>query len=127
MGSITEDACILDYAPNTSAAANAVFTGNAVRLTGKLGIGVQCVPSASAAGSVAVQMTNYDDHRQTTGNPGAALTWCTMQTITVAAGVPIMTLVVNPFAKYIRLVFTAGSSSSGTMQFSLNLRAAYAS
>ena len=126
MGSLSEDACILDYGPNTSAAANAVFSGNAVRLAGKLGVGVQIIPSASASGSVAVQMTNYDDHRQTTGSPGALSSWVTTQTISVVAGVNSMTLVANPFAKYIRLVFTAGSGSSGTVQFSLNLRAAYA-
>lgn len=126
MGGANRDVNILDYGYNVSGVANAVTTLGVARLSGKLGISYTVYPSAGAAGTVQLQVTDFSNNN-TVQNPLQANTFANLGTATtIVAGVPISVQVSNVWARNMRLVVTAGAGSTGTFQIALSLRGAYA-
>jgi hypothetical protein len=117
----------MDYGVAVSGAANAVTQLAAVRLSGKIGISYSVIPTASAAGTVQLQVSDFDD-LHTMQTPKQATTWVNSGTAqTITAGVPFNMMISSPWAKFFRLVITAGSGSSGSFSVAINLRAGYGS
>lgn len=121
------DVSVMDYGVAVAGAANATTNLAAVRLSGKLGLSYSVIPTAAAAGTVQLQVSDFDD-LHTMNTPRQPTTWVNVGTAqTVTAGVPLNVMTSNLWAKFFRLVVTAGSGSSGSFSIAINLRAAYGS
>lgn len=121
------DVSVMDYGVAVPATANTVTTLPAVRLSGKLGLSYSVIPTASASGTVQLQVSDFDN-THTVAVPAQATTWVNVGTAqSITANTPFNAQASNLWAKYVRLVVTAGSGSSGSFSVALNLRAAYGS
>lgn len=127
MGMATADVSSMDYGAAVPATPNTVTALAAVALTAKIGVSYTVIPTASAAGTVQMQVTDFDN-QSTIAVPPQAGTWCNIGSAqTIVAGTPLNVQAAAPWSRLFRLVVTAGASSSGSFSVAINLRANYGS